>query len=144
MKTRSRGIISVSLTLLIIITSFMSVNIFTSATRPSIFEKKELYRGLGGHIQGQILVKFKPDALEDEIDELNLKHGCSKLRKSSNGLYVLKVSPKETVHGMIKKYRGEPIVEYSQVDYICNAFYVPNDPYYSYQWHLPLINMEQA
>jgi serine protease len=37
---------------------------------------------------------------------------------------------------MVELYSREPDVEYAELNYYACAFFVPNDPYYTYQWHL--------
>jgi serine protease len=130
---------------------FLSVSVIptfpstASATKPPIFEKHEFNTAVGGYVPGQIVVKFKPEVSEKVINELNSRHGCSKLYKDPFvDFYVLRILGEETVSGMLKKYSEEPIVEYAQASYICSAFFVPNDPLYSFQWHFPMIHMEQA
>jgi len=36
---------------------------------------------------------------------------------------------------ILEALKKNPIVEYAEPNYIAHAFMVPNDPYYSYQWH---------
>jgi len=44
----------------------------------------------------------------------------------------------------IKTHSKSPDVEYASPNYIDYALAVPNDPFYTLQWHYPLINLPQA
>jgi len=45
---------------------------------------------------------------------------------------------------MVELYGKNSLVEYAEPNYINQIHWVPNDPYYSYQWHFDQINMESA
>ena len=49
----------------------------------------------------------------------------------------------ETIR-MIKTLRKRPDIKYADPNYIIRPQIVPNDQYYSLQWHYPLINLPQA
>ncbi len=42
----------------------------------------------------------------------------------------------ESVADALSRYQGRDDILYAEPDYIAHAYAVPNDPYYSYQWHL--------
>jgi serine protease len=44
----------------------------------------------------------------------------------------------------IKRLRADPRVEYAEPNYIRRAKLVPNDEFYRFQWHYPLINLPAA
>ncbi|MBE9542337.1 MAG: S8 family serine peptidase, partial [Proteobacteria bacterium] len=111
-----------------------------------IFEYKELnIIGKEEFVPDEILVKFKHGVAKDKIDRINSKHGAI-VRYTSPYTKSKRIAiPKDkTVPEMIKLYQAEDAVEYAEPNYICRASFVPNDPYYSYQWHFPMINMESA
>jgi serine protease len=131
--------------MLLVITFLLSTVAFANASPPNIFEKKELNLQAGEYIPTQIVVKFKLGVSDNKINELNFRHGCSNLYKSPfTETYVLDIPKGETVAGMLKKYREEPLVEDAQANYVCSAFFTPNDPLYKYQWNFQTVNMEQA
>jgi serine protease len=45
---------------------------------------------------------------------------------------------------MVDLYRGHAQVEYAEPNYIYKAFFTPDDPHFSLQWHLTQINVERA
>lgn len=83
--------------------------------------------GRNEYVQDEIIIKFKGD---------------------EEPFQVIKV-PQGKVKEKINEYRGKREVEYAEPNYIAYAQMVPNDTYYSYQWHLdnPVyggIQMEKA
>lgn len=66
---------------------------------------------------------------------------AAKLAKSlSRGRNELKAA---TI-ALVQQLRGDPDVEYAEPNFINRAFAVPNDQYYSLQWHYPLIRLPEA
>ena len=58
-----------------------------------------------------------------------------KFRNDSRPFQKIKV-PSGMVASTIRKYLERMDVEYAEPNYIAKALWTPNDPYYSYQWHL--------
>ena len=116
-----------------------------------IFEKTELNHApsAGEYAPYEILVKFKPDVEEDAINTMNSEYETSVKSTLLSGTKVLNVPVGKTVDEMVRIYESLPDVEYAEPNYVVHAFMVPNDPSYSYQWHLDNdeyggINMESA
>lgn len=70
--------------------------------------------GKAEYVQDEIIVKYKGD---------------------EKPFRVIKV-PQNKVKEKINEYRGKKEVEYAEPNYLAYALMVPNDPYYSYQWHM--------
>lgn len=88
------------------------------------------------YVSDEIIVKFKPGVAAETINGLNLKHGVAEKYESPYGKFkVLKIPQEKTVPEMIEIYAKNPNVEYAEPNSIARAFMVPNDPFYSYQWH---------
>ncbi|HUT29680.1 MAG TPA: S8 family serine peptidase [Sedimentisphaerales bacterium] len=98
----------------------------------------------------EIIVKFKPGVSDDVIRGINDRQGSSVLSISNRGQFRrLRIPPNKTVEEMVAIYSKNPNVEYAEQNFIATALMVPNDTYYSYQWHLRApahggINMESA
>ena len=45
---------------------------------------------------------------------------------------------------MVRALRKQSNVRYAEPNYIRKQLLVPNDGYYSYQWHYPLITLPEA
>lgn len=116
-----------------------------------IFAIKELNHapGAGECAHGEFLVKFKPDVVEAAINTMNFGYGTSVKSTLISGTKVLNVPPGKTVDEMVRMYESLPEVEYAEPNYIDHVLMVPDDTYYSLQWHLDNdayggINMESA
>ena len=87
-------------------------------------------------VPGEILVKFKDWTPPDRIADINRSRRATVLYKSKRaGFMKLKCPPGKTETELLNAYRGRPEVGYAQLNYYTYAFAVPNDPFYSYQWH---------
>ncbi|MCK4996233.1 MAG: S8 family serine peptidase, partial [Thermoplasmatales archaeon] len=88
-------------------------------------------------IPGEILVKFKDGITENNIKSMNSVHGLSPIYKSLySDFHRLKIPSEKSVAQMVEIYSKSPFVEYAEPNYIARICMTPNDPYYSYQWHL--------
>jgi serine protease len=91
------------------------------------------------HVDNEIIVKFKDDSSSF------LAEGTSVMAISKRGGFKrLRVSPGRSIDDILKRYRSNPNVEYAEPNYIYHATMTPNDTYYSYQWHMPAINVESG
>jgi serine protease len=105
-----------------------------------IFESKEInVPGEVEFVADEILVKFKPGVGEEKIDEINSKHGAL-VRYTSpyTGTKRIAIPKGKTVPDMVGIYSKNPNVEYAEPNYLAYASMLPNDPIYSYQWHLDI------
>ncbi|MEW5995100.1 MAG: S8 family serine peptidase, partial [Candidatus Zixiibacteriota bacterium] len=97
------------------------------------------------YAEGEIIVKFKTSVKAADVKALQDKYGATELYTSPRGGFKrLRIPASKTVEEMVELYRADPAVEFAEPNYVYHAFLTPNDPYYSYQWHMPMINMEQA
>ena len=96
-------------------------------------------------VPGEILVKFKANATEAEIGFTHAAFGAEAIYTSPYaGFQRVKIHSGRSEFAMVALYEALPSVEYAELNTICRATGVPNDPYYSYQWHFPMINMADA
>jgi serine protease len=97
------------------------------------------------YVPGEIVVKFKDNADVNARTRLAASLGTNELYTSPRGGFKrLSIPADKTVEEMVEIYRADPNVEYADPNYIAHADMMPNDTYYSYQWHMPMINMESA
>ncbi len=101
------------------------------------------------YVPDEIVVKFKKSSAEESISRINQKHGGSILYSSPfAGFKKIKVPTGKTAEQLAESYAFEPDVEYAELNYYAYKSFVPNDPYYQYQWHLSDanagINMQPA
>lgn len=101
-------------------------------------------------VPGEIIVKFKSEATDDDIAKINSSHASSILSESRRGKFKrLRTRRDRSVDEMVRIYRKENLVAYAEPNFIAHAHVTPNDPFYSLQWHLdnPVtggIHMESA
>ena len=140
-----------AITLVAMITMIIGVIFCGKAIAQQEFFEKSFSTSVGPkYVPGEIIVKFKPGVSDKAIVDWNQGRGCSVLSTSkSAGFKRLKIAKRKTVEEMVEIYKRNPNVEYAEPNYIVHAFWVPNDPYYNYQWHLDNagyggINMESA
>ncbi|MBN2110396.1 MAG: S8 family serine peptidase [Methanosarcinaceae archaeon] len=102
------------------------------------------------YVPGEILVKFNAGVSEANINAINSKNGATVTYTSPYaGFKKLKIPKTKSVEEMVQIYSRNPNVEYAEPNFIASICMLPNDPYYSYQWHLDNddyggINMEEA
>ena len=97
------------------------------------------------YVAGEILVKFKDVVTNKQIDSVNSAYGTSVIYTSPYaGFNIIKIPLDRTVFEMVELYREKALVEYAEPNYIAHAYWTPNDPLYSFQWHFPQINMPSA
>ncbi len=88
-------------------------------------------------VPDEFIVKFKPGISEGAIRAFGSQHKTSVLSTSRFTKFKrLRVPRGKTVEEMVEIYRKNPNVEYTEPNYIASALFLPNDPYYRYQWHL--------
>ena len=103
------------------------------------FEVKEHSSSAGRplYVPDELIVKFKSGVSETEVSSLNAEMG-TEIKSSSNkpGKFkVLKIKKNKSVEELIAKYSDHKHIGYIEPNTYCYATAVPNDPYYSYQWH---------
>jgi serine protease len=121
----------------------------TGRTENQILEKKPVIAGQR-YVPGEIIVKFKPGVDQSIITNINsMNNAVAFYTSRAAGFKRLKIPHGKSVSEMVGRYRKNPRVEYAEPNYILSAHWVPDDPYYSDQWHLDNpdyggINMEAA
>ncbi len=94
---------------------------------------------------GEIIVKFRDGVTRQQASTAQADLGTTLVSTNAQiGINLLRVPAGKTVEEMVSAFSSRPDVEYAEPNYIAHAFMTPNDPYYVYQWHMPLINMPAA
>jgi serine protease len=121
----------------LIILLFVSVFTQEGVVRSQIFEEALPRAGQMYYVQGEFLVKFKPNVSEQTIDILNSTHGVSTIYTSPYaGFRRMRIPLGATVADIVEIYQANSNVEYAEANYIAYALKAPNDELYSHQWHL--------
>ena len=104
----------------------------------------------GGHYRaGRVIVRFRDGTQMSERREAAReasRTGEIADRPSYADFDIVRIDPAEDAEAAADVMRQRPDVQYAQAAYRVHALapFVPNDPFYSEQWNLPLINMEKA
>jgi serine protease len=94
---------------------------------------------------GEIVVKFKADVSRQQATAAQAELATTVISTNERlGFRQLRIPTDKTVEEMVAAFSSRSDVEYAEPNYIAHAFLTPNDPYYPYQWHMPLINMPTA
>jgi subtilisin family serine protease len=95
------------------------------------------------YVPKHVLVAFSKAVPKAKIDELITRSGGS-VGAYSDLLDFYRVEMPTTTEEGLRFFRAQDEVMWANYNYIAKAMYVPNDEFYQYQWHYPLIGMEQA
>lgn len=92
------------------------------------------------HVPGELLVRAKPQISDAALENTYKTHGGQKLKKIAQvNVHHVKV-PEAALEKIESALRNNPNVEFVEKNLIGQAAFVPNDPGYSAQWHLPKIS----
>jgi len=97
------------------------------------------------YVRGEILAKYREGVTQWKVARLNKSLGIELLSTHNGGVHRLSVPPGKTEQEMVALLRSDPCVEYAELNTICRASMIPNDPLYDpYQWHFPAVNCPAA
>jgi serine protease len=97
------------------------------------------------YVSGEVLVKYRDGITQKNIASLTSRLGTRVLSVHRGGFQRLAVPVGLGEQAFIAQLEREVDVEYAELNTICYATMVPNDPLYDpYQWHFPSVNAEQA
>lgn len=131
------------LVVVFLLTALFVFAMVSSAAPAKVFEYKQAGQSNDIFVQDEILVKFKPDIKNEEIDKINRGLGIAAAHRTYSGVFRLKV-PENKLEDMIGIFNRLPMVEYAEPNYIAYTFMTPNDSLYQYQWHMGNIQAVSA
>jgi subtilisin family serine protease len=92
------------------------------------------------HAKGELLVASKPGVADADFERAYKRRGGQKLQNLSKiKVHRIKVSEND-LEAVEAALREDPNVEFVEKNLIGEATFVPNDPGYPAQWHLPRIS----
>lgn len=97
------------------------------------------------YVPGEVVVSFYNDVQSLRREEL-LEAYSLRLIREYQELGVMRVSvPNErSEHETVEYLNSFQEIEFAELNYIYRSQWVPNDPYFPYQWHFSLINLRDA
>ncbi|MEW5801834.1 MAG: S8 family peptidase [bacterium] len=101
--------------------------------------------GVPAYTANQVIVTFKPGTPSLEVGRVCASNGFREAYTSPYGGYtVLNTTGSVTALQAARRLRAESSVLFAEPNYLRRAHFIPNDPYYKYQWHLPRLNCSYA
>lgn len=103
----------------------------------NIFSPSAKAQDNNSHVPGQVLIKFKDGVSQAEKDNLLRNNRAQVVNKiDALGVLVLQV-PQTAEEKVVAALSRNPHVDYAELDYLAEAFFVPNDTYFAgNQWGL--------
>ncbi|MBN2373378.1 peptidase S8 [bacterium] len=96
-------------------------------------------------IPNQAIIHFESSTNLAQILSIYAKYGLKELSVSPiSGARVVVSIPLINIQELIVRLNMEPVVLFAEPNYVGQVSFVPNDPFYLYQWHLKVINLENA
>lgn len=102
----------------------------------------------GQIVPKEFIVKYKHSTLKQE--NLFIKHTIGKytaqikeLNKNA-GLHLIQLPSDQSYFQAMRELSQNPNVEYVEPNYVVKAKFVPNDPYYAFQWGNQMIRADLA
>jgi len=122
---------------LVIVSLLLAVHCIPASADNGDFKKFPPIEKPPSFVKDEIIVKFKPGVSEETVAQLMQKHGTSVLGTNPRGKFkLLRIPPGKSPQETVAALTREKGVEYAELNSIAQAFWEPNDQYYSYQWHL--------
>ena len=96
------------------------------------------------YFPGEILIKFKDGVSEKAASSIHGQLGISEVREGFAGWYQIVTVATGKEREMAQLYQKRSEVEYAEPNYYRSFNSIPNDEFYHFQWHFPLINVPDA
>lgn len=97
------------------------------------------------YVPGQLIVKFKKDIPLNMRRQVLAANQVTFVKALLLPDYALvEFDPAKDVRLMAALLLDDPSIESAEPNYYRYADFTPNDPYYAYQWHFPMIQMPSA
>lgn len=87
--------------------------------------------------RSEIIVKFNEGVDQDARDGLLREHACSVLRTCEHAdVHLVRIPEGTAPEDMVSDFIEHDAVQYAELNYQVRVFFVPDDPYFRYQWDL--------
>ncbi|MEN3047088.1 MAG: S8 family serine peptidase, partial [Candidatus Hydrothermales bacterium] len=100
---------------------------------------------IGDFKKDEVIVIYRENLKSEVIEQIQEKGYSIRYVSKYLPFVVVKFDPKkENIETVIEKLKKLPYIEDVTKNAILKPFFVPNDPFYPYQWHFKRIGMEIA
>jgi len=99
---------------------------------------------LGQFAPNEVIFRVRPGANQAQVSRLLSSYGIRGAEGSIRAGFQRAVLASNNALEVAALLSRDPAIEYAEPNYLARAELLPNDPYYKYQWHLRMINMELA
>lgn len=102
-------------------------------------------KGRPAYVPGQLIVEFAPatgSTLQSQVLESYNLHLVERLDRTA--FVLVEVEPEKALPVVAQELLQHPAIVSAEPNYYRYAHFEPNDPYFSYQWHFPQIQMQAA
>lgn len=97
------------------------------------------------YVPGKVIVKYRNGVSSSaRASAMSVAKASMSAQPSYADFDVLRIDPSADAEAVAETLRAESDVEWAQPAYRVHTMFVPNDPFYSKQWNLPMIGMERA
>jgi thermitase len=121
-----------------IVLTISTVSVLMS-TSPSVFsaEKKAKKEEFA---KGHILVEAMGDVSDDDLTKILAVHKGKRRKIGKSRIHFVDLPTDTTEEEMVAKLSHDPRIKFAELDKKIESTFVPNDPYFGNEWHLPKIN----
>ncbi|MFE6075849.1 S8 family peptidase [Paenibacillus sp. NPDC057886] len=95
------------------------------------------------HAPKQLLIKFKEGTTANEMHTLHKKAKCN-VAETYEDLGWYRIESRKKMQRMLKHYKDHVLIEHAEPNYYLQASFMPNDPFFPYQYNLQKINAPAA
>jgi subtilisin family serine protease len=94
----------------------------------------------GAHAPGELLIAGKPGVTDTALENIYKAFGAQKIKTFPQiGVHHISV-PAQALEQIEAALSKNPNVQFVEKNFVGQAEFIPNDPYYSSQWYLPKIS----
>jgi len=98
----------------------------------------------GSHIEGELLVSPRAGVSSTDLESTYNAHGGKKIRTLAQ-INVHHISvPANALDAVETALRNNPKIAFVEKNFVAQANFLPNDPNYANQWHLPKVSAPAA
>lgn len=143
---RSLGLLSMAIAVLVV--ALLAGNSQAAyGDSPPLYEYSTLgtAKGRPEYVPGQLIVEFAPTTgptLQSQVLESFGLHVIDRL--AATPFVLVELEPDQKPMAIAQELLQHPAVASAEPNYYRYAHFAPNDTYFSYQWHFPQIQMQQA